>query len=184
MNTKLITRAEAKKAGLVRYFTGRACKKGHVCERKVNFGGCVECLRSAIASWRANNKEQIKISHKAWSLNNKDRIATKHRNWYKATLPRQLFKSAQKRAKLQGITFSITVQDITVPKKCPVLGLTLKVSKRVASKNSPTLDRIVPCKGYVKGNIAVISELANRLKGFATAAQHRQIANWIESCAK
>ena len=38
----IVTRAQAQAQGLTRYFTGKPCKNGHVCERLVN-GGCAEC---------------------------------------------------------------------------------------------------------------------------------------------
>ena len=39
-----ITRDEAQAAGLVRYYTGQPCKRGHLAERFVSNGGCVLCL--------------------------------------------------------------------------------------------------------------------------------------------
>jgi hypothetical protein len=39
----MITRAEAKKRGLTKYDTGKPCPHGHVCERWVSGGACVEC---------------------------------------------------------------------------------------------------------------------------------------------
>jgi hypothetical protein len=49
------TRAEAKSAGLKRFFTGIPCNHGHVCERWVSTKGCLECLsnRNASPSGRA-----------------------------------------------------------------------------------------------------------------------------------
>ena len=45
-NQKLITRQEAIKLKLMRYFTGVTCKRcGTVCERYVKSGSCVECNR-------------------------------------------------------------------------------------------------------------------------------------------
>ena len=41
--------------------------------------------------------------------------------------------------------------------------------------DSPSLDRIVPELGYVKGNIRVISNRANHLKSDATLEEHRKI---------
>lgn len=43
--TICIERAEARKLGRVRYFTGRPCRHGHVAERYVVSGSCIECLR-------------------------------------------------------------------------------------------------------------------------------------------
>ena len=40
---KVITRKEAKKNGLKRYFTGKTCKNGHIAERFVCNCECVEC---------------------------------------------------------------------------------------------------------------------------------------------
>lgn len=38
------TRAEALKAGLPHYFTGKPCKNGHTAQRNTLPGSCVECL--------------------------------------------------------------------------------------------------------------------------------------------
>lgn len=42
---EIISRAEAKALGLPRYFTGHPCKSGHVRERLVSNGVCLDCLR-------------------------------------------------------------------------------------------------------------------------------------------
>lgn len=39
----IIERPEAKKLGLIRYFTGRPCKRGHISERQVSNSNCCEC---------------------------------------------------------------------------------------------------------------------------------------------
>ncbi|HFS8111099.1 TPA: hypothetical protein ACH2I9_002408 [Enterobacter asburiae] len=45
---KIVTRMEAAKAGLNRFYTGKACRNGHKAERYVLNGTCVECaLQSA-----------------------------------------------------------------------------------------------------------------------------------------
>lgn len=41
---KPITRTEARAAGLKRYFTGKPCKRGHVAERYLKGGMCIECI--------------------------------------------------------------------------------------------------------------------------------------------
>jgi len=40
---EIISRKEAKDKGLLRYFTGKPCPHGHIAERYVSVGGCVEC---------------------------------------------------------------------------------------------------------------------------------------------
>jgi hypothetical protein len=41
----LMSRKEALALGLTRYFTGRPCTHGHICERSVSQETCLECLR-------------------------------------------------------------------------------------------------------------------------------------------
>jgi hypothetical protein len=48
-----------------------------------------------------------------------------------------------------------------------------------AFENGPHLDRIVPSLGYVVGNVAFISNRANRIKGEGTMVEHYAIADWI-----
>jgi hypothetical protein len=73
------------------------------------------------------------------------------------------------------VTFSISVQSIVIPATCPVLGIPIVLGER-RSDNSPSLDRLVPEKGYVPGNVRVISDKANRLKGDRMLAQLEQKA--------
>jgi hypothetical protein len=40
---EIISRGDARQAGLTHYFTGRECSKGHVAERFVSSGSCVTC---------------------------------------------------------------------------------------------------------------------------------------------
>jgi 5-methylcytosine-specific restriction endonuclease McrA len=51
----VILRAEAKAAGLKRYWNGKACKNGHISERLVSNGGCLVCGHSKVLKWRAKN---------------------------------------------------------------------------------------------------------------------------------
>lgn len=48
-------------------------------------------------------------------------------------------------------------------------------------QNSPTLDKLNPTLGYVKGNVAIISHLANSMKQNVTdPAAFRRLADWLE----
>ena len=48
-NRALVTREQAIASGAKRYFTGEPCSRGHVVERNVNSGACVECARENAA---------------------------------------------------------------------------------------------------------------------------------------
>lgn len=90
---------------------------------------------------------------------------------YRDNIKMQLFKRAKERATRDNIEFSIDIEDIIVPKFCPILGIELKVSVGKANDASPSLDKIDPKKGYVKGNIMVISRMANIMKAHASFEQ-------------
>lgn len=75
---------------------------------------------------------------------------------------------AKRRSLKLGVPFDITVFDVVVPDRCPYLDIPIfrMGSKQTAS--SPSLDRIDPSLGYVKGNVQVISYRANAIKHDAT----------------
>lgn len=86
-----------------------------------------------------------------------------------------LRERARKRARQQGLEFSIRREDIIVPNTCPVLGIPIVIGGK-RSENSPSLDRIDPALGYVPGNVRVISDKANRLKGRRSLVQLEALA--------
>lgn len=88
--------------------------------------------------------------------------------------------SAKKRAKQYELPFDLTEEDIQIPDKCPVLGIKLEAQygKGKLANNSPSIDRIYPWLGYVKGNVIVISHRANRLKNDATPYELHKIASF------
>ena len=49
---------------------------------------------------------------------------------------------------------------------------------------SPSFDRIYPKKGYVKGNIVIVSNKANRIKTDATVDEIRKVADFYEKLLK
>ena len=86
-----------------------------------------------------------------------------------------MWDNAKRRAKKHNLPFTIEVNDIIIPKMCPVLGIPLyhDIDGRSGSRihNSPTLDRVLPKLGYIRGNILVVSRLANQIKSEATVDQ-------------
>jgi hypothetical protein len=75
--------------------------------------------------------------------------------------------------------------DIPVGKVCPVLGVAFKRGVNgSAIDTSPTIDRIDNSKGYVKGNVVVVSYLANRIKSSANAEQLGKVYRWLKRLTK
>jgi len=72
---------------------------------------------------------------------------------------------AKQRAIKKGLEFNIDKSDIIIPEKCPLLNIPLFVNDGKLGPNSPTIDRIICKKGYIKGNVMVISAKANTAKG-------------------
>ena len=93
-----------------------------------------------------------------------------------------LLSACKTRAKKRGIPFNLEVKDIIIPEKCPMLGIKLE-SGRGRSEvfdSSPTIDRIIPEKGYTKGNIQVVSGRANTIKNNATADELMAVAKYCK----
>ena len=101
----------------------------------------------------------------------------------KSSDPRlKMLARAKSRAKKHNININIDISDIVIPEYCPILGVPLIIHKGSSGgkKNSASIDRIDSSKGYIKGNIMIISHLANMMKSSATNKELITFANWIK----
>jgi len=92
------------------------------------------------------------------------------------TLEAYMLDRSKSRAKKKGFEHNITIEDIIIPNKCPLLEIPLFPGQGEVCSNSPTLDRIDSSKGYIKGNVWVISYKANTIKSNATPEELLRIA--------
>ena len=100
------------------------------------------------------------------------------RDFRKKNLTSDMHYQAKKRAKEKGLEFNIEISDIILQDTCPVLNIPMiRTGKR--HDGSPSLDRIDNSKGYIKGNIAVISWRANALKKDATLEEMKLIIKYM-----
>ena len=85
---------------------------------------------------------------------------------------KSLFMTAKSRSKARGVEFTIEESDIHIPDICPYLQtpITRIHGKGIVLTNA-SLDRIDSTKGYIKGNVQIISKLANMMKSSATQEQ-------------
>ncbi len=119
---------------------------------------------------------------------NHRRHGREQRDRYREEHPEiQMWWSARARAACKDVPFKITKQDIlnVWTDVCPIFNHRLERFTGNGTNGSgpwsPTLDRIVPELGYVPGNIQVISNRANMMKGNATPDELLQFAAWIQA---
>ncbi len=110
-------------------YHGRPCKYGHGTLRYVSSCNCVKCAaltrdKHRLADLPKNRKQD------------RDRRRAAHRKDPR----RKMLKTAERRAKENGLPFAITLEDIVVPERCPLLGVQLKINSGSHGPNSPSLD--------------------------------------------
>jgi hypothetical protein len=88
----------------------------------------------------------------------------------------RLFDTAKRRAKETGLEFSIKRSELCLPVLCPLLCIPVFVGNGKQGPNSPSVDRIDNSKGYVPGNVWIISQKANRIKSDATVEEISMLA--------
>lgn len=92
-----------------------------------------------------------------------------------------MWQLTRQRSKRAGIPFDLEPSDIVIPERCPILGIALDGQGTRDSRpdGTPSLDKVIPALGYVKGNVRVISMRANRIKDNATLEEIEAIARYM-----
>jgi len=89
-----------------------------------------------------------------------------------------LLVHAKVRANRTGCKFTITLADIKIPKRCPVLNIPLVQGEGKPIFGSPTIDRLNNDRGYTPDNIIIMSRRANILKRDATLKEMKKLAQF------
>lgn len=123
-------------------------------------------------------------SKKAYRKKHKDKIYARVKAWRLKHPHKVLIGNARQRATKRGLEFNIGDDDIVIPEMCPILDIPIVKNICITIRsgphnNSPSLDRIDNTKGYIKGNVQVISHQANTMKGSATPEQLIKFAQWV-----
>ena len=106
-----------------------------------------------------------------WRLEHKAESVKYVQKYFRTHPEKYILNRAKQSAKAKNIEFNLEVSDIIIPKVCPLLGIKLELNLGEGKKkrhNSPSLDRLDSTKGYIKGNVWIISDRANRMKNDAT----------------
>lgn len=167
--------AEAARVKAARYFTGRPCVRGHLAERFVTGGACVECNRENAARRRKTHPEQTRASVLAahlkydyseshrradrnWRLANPARVQAYSRQSYAKSDPVYWrVKRAERRARLkqQMPVWADKTAIVKIYEKCPF---------------GHHVDHVIPLRGrsvsglHVESNLQYLTARANHRK--------------------
>ncbi len=97
---------------------------------------------------------------------------------------RTMFDSSKSRARKKGLPFNLTkgyVQELMQSTPiCPALRIKLNYKGGEGFiEESPTMDRFDNSKGYVIGNVSIISRKANMMKLNGSPEDARRLAEWM-----
>lgn len=98
----------------------------------------------------------------------------------KASVAKYLARNSRKRAKQLKIEHTVSWKDIPIPDVCPITLRPMQRELGQAGPNSYSLDRIDPDKGYVKGNVLVMSWQANRAKCELTLPMLERLVEYLK----
>ena len=125
------------------------------------------------------NKEKIINRSREWYKVNKQRVREEAKLRHRNDIRKTMISNSKQRSKKLNLPHNIELEDLTIPEFCSILGIQLKVGDDSSKPYSPSLDRIDSGLGYIKGNIQIISHLANTMKSSATPEQLIKFADWI-----
>jgi hypothetical protein len=172
-------RAKAKAEGKVRYFTGRPCKHGHVAERMVVNGHCVECLSIKQANKRVENPEATKQRDAAYYKKYRDKnltYAAKYRTKNaekvakscKAWRQKNKGKRAAMQMKRQAQKIQATPQWLSSSQKGHIEIFYLEAARLSQEFHVPIhVDHIIPLRGenvcglHVPWNMQLVTQSYN-----------------------
>lgn len=116
---------------------------------------------------RQYNRAYMKKSR----LENPEKFLARDKKWRVDNRLQTLIFSTRRTAKLKGIEHSITVDDLVHSDICPLTGVMIDWGCSGRHLLNPSVDRIDPTKGYIKGNVEIMSCLGNSMKNNASPEQ-------------
>ncbi|GAC1042302.1 HNH endonuclease [Rhizobium sp. No.120] len=81
---EIVSRQQAREAGLSHYFTGRPCPRGHYALKSTKWKQCAECARERARAVIAANPERNRAKAKQWQEANPENANRKKNDWYHA----------------------------------------------------------------------------------------------------
>jgi hypothetical protein len=168
----------------------RKAKTSFAIDRTQRFGRrrwCKKCSCTAQAAYYQRTRPTRDAYARAWYAKNKHAVCKRGNE---KRLRRRtydpigfLLQRLKVSAKSRGVAFNLRREDIHIPRVCPALGIRLVWPRKLHTgrpANMPSADRVDPKRGYVKGNVRIISSRANSLKNNASLAELRGLVRYVE----
>lgn len=135
-------------------------------------------------SYRQRNRAKINEHARQYRADNPDLIKEQTKRAYEkqkvTNFKGMLVASARGRAKQNGVEFTITEEDVDWNTHCPILDIELSFRVKGRRESAASLDRIDNSKGYVPGNVRLVSNRANRIKSDATIEELEKIVRYMK----
>lgn len=132
---------------------------------------CPDCLKILTVNQRRNIRRAKDAIYA-------EKLRQTKRDSHKRCIRHNMWLRAKQRAKKCNIEFNIDETDIIIPEICPILEVPIVLGSKGNYEYTPSLDRIDNSKGYIKGNIWVISKKANSMKN---SASNKELSLFIKN---
>ncbi len=132
---------------------------------------CISCKKEYDLLYRQTDKIKQMYSSEKYK---RKKLKYKNENYIKIKLI-----TTKMSARARNIEFSIDENDLSIlPEYCPLLNVKIDYEYgNGINLNAASIDRIDNSKGYIKGNVWIISRLANTMKSEATIEQLLEFSN-------
>jgi hypothetical protein len=135
-----------------------------------------------------DSKEKKRLYDIEYRIKNKEKKSEQNKVWYGKSRKvkftenpaHYLWYVARTRARKYGVEFSIVEEDIIIPKFCPILEIPLSKGEGYLP-NAMSLDRVDNNKGYIPGNVRVMSRKANLMKSSLTIDILEKLIKYINN---
>lgn len=183
---KIISRQEAITQGLKRYYTGKPCKHGHVAERHIRNGGCLECDRlrepEKAKRYRTKHPEKRKELKQRDYERRKEKVLAACAKYRKENAEKQqMYFKHYKKTHSGRVNAVNKRRDLAKKNRTPIwlaaddLWLIKEIYELAALRSKMTgfkwhVDHIVPLQGeavsglHVPSNLQVITQQENLRK--------------------
>lgn len=87
------------------------------------------------------------------------------------------------RAKKKNIPYDLDADflESILPTHCPIFGVELQRGLGFAGQFSPTVDRLIPERGYIRDNVIIVSKRANQIKSDASVDEIKMVFEYYSN---